>query len=211
MKTCTNPSCPYTNPQPYDNFYKSTSKSAKDGYEFKCKECEKARRRNKYKRFKKRELAYQRMYKRLYPEQIKEWSRKWREKNIEWDRESKRLYMRENKEKVKKWNKDYQKRLKRDLSKFEYNALLVHRLWLSRYKKKKILPKWLTKAQKQEIYSIYLKAAYLTYTTGIKYCVDHIIPVHGKEITGLHVPWNLQILTISQNSVKSNKIVLNHK
>lgn len=69
-------------------------------------------------------------------------------------------------------------------------------------------PKWLTKKQYKEIQNFYLEAARLTIETGIHHEVDHIIPLQGKTIIGLHVPWNLQILTKSENISKGNKVIL---
>jgi hypothetical protein len=58
----------------------------------------------------------------------------------------------------------------------------------------------LTQAHKAEVDALY---DFCQVFTG--YEVDHIVPVQGKCVTGLDVPWNMQVLTIAENRRKGNK------
>jgi len=67
------------------------------------------------------------------------------------------------------------------------------------------VPRWLSASMIAEIESRYADADYLTRETGELHRVDHIIPLNGTDCSGLHVPWNLQILTERDNVAKSNR------
>ena len=61
-------------------------------------------------------------------------------------------------------------------------------------------PLWLTAGQIGEMVRIYKAASELSKQ------VDHIVPLQGETVCGLHVPWNLQLLTATENRQKSNKL-----
>lgn len=68
-------------------------------------------------------------------------------------------------------------------------------------------PKWITAEQKQAMRELYLSAQRLTKLTGERYVVDHIVPLINPDVCGLHVPWNLQVMTQEENLKKSNKLL----
>lgn len=76
-----------------------------------------------------------------------------------------------------------------------------------RRKHRQATPRWLTKAQKSQIRQIYQIAITMSQTTGEQYVVDHIVPLRSDEVCGLHVPWNLRVITQEENLKKSNKLL----
>lgn len=67
-------------------------------------------------------------------------------------------------------------------------------------------PKWITAEQKLAMRRLYLQAMELTKLTGERYVVDHIVPLISDAVCGLHVPWNLRVITQEENLRKSNKL-----
>ena len=66
-------------------------------------------------------------------------------------------------------------------------------------------PRWLSRAQKQKIKDIYWQADVLTHQTGVLHHVDHIVPLFGETVCGLHVPWNLTPIKYTENLSKGNR------
>lgn len=115
--------------------------------------------------------------------------KEWHEKNRARSNEIKRNYAKRHPDRItaskRKWSKANSKS---ELAKCRrYQAAKLKRT-----------PAWLTKEQIEE-----MKNFYVNCPKG--YEVDHIVPLRGKNISGLHVPWNLQYLPISENRKKSNK------
>jgi hypothetical protein len=66
-------------------------------------------------------------------------------------------------------------------------------------------PKWTTEKDLKAIQHIYILANDFSKAFNVKYHVDHIIPLQGKLVSGLHVPGNLQIIPATDNLKKNNK------
>ena len=103
--------------------------------------------------------------------------------------------------------KNNDKRISPNVGKYDkqywlnYTIHSRHTTGLSRAKKNNCLPLW---ANRDSIRKIYEQAVLLTDESGVKYEVDHIIPIKGEDVCGLHVENNLQILTKKQNNKKRN-------
>jgi 5-methylcytosine-specific restriction endonuclease McrA len=76
-----------------------------------------------------------------------------------------------------------------------------------RRKHREATPPWITRRQKAEMRALYQIAITMTQTTGEQYVVDHIVPLRSEVVCGLHVPWNLRVITQEENLKKSNKLL----
>ena len=159
----------------FDNFYKD--KNCKDNYGVKCKSCHK----KDYRKNKKEILD---KAKKRYNEN--------KERLMAYDN----AYQNKNKEKLKQYRKKYKKQ-----NSERYNFINS----LRRSNKLKATPSWLSEFDLNYIQHIYIQAKELEKIDGNKRHVDHIIPLKGKQVCGLHVPWNLQILTAKENLTKNNR------
>lgn len=135
----------------------------------------------------------------------------WYQRNKELTKERARKWAAENPEKRKaaidKWREE--NRDQHNATNRAWNAENKHVKTALEGKRRaaKLLrtPKWLSAAQLKQITDTYGIAAALTEITGTPYAVDHVVPLQGKKVSGLHVPWNLQVITAQKNSKKSNK------
>jgi len=101
-----------------------------------------------------------------------------------------------NRERINEYGRNWRKANRQKLRPYQsaYNAI--------RWKRTSIP---LSKLHLDAIVRVYEKRDEIIRASGIDHHVDHIVPLLGKNVCGLHVPWNLQILPAKANRQKSNK------
>lgn len=115
-------------------------------------------------------------------------NRKWRANNPERFAQHQALYRERHREDLAEYHANWRKENWPDLK--AYLAARKKRV-------KRQMPKWVNVVEIRAIYRNCPKGHH----------VDHIVPINGKTVSGLHVPWNLQYLPALENLRKSNKLL----
>jgi thiol-disulfide isomerase/thioredoxin len=151
-----------------------------------CNDCRKIEKRKWYlKNQESEKLRGKEFYKTYYPEN----KEKITARTIEWQRNNKEKYAAKSRRHYEN-NKD---------KAFANSAK-------RRAAKRNACPVWFDKTMQQQIEQIYANARKISEETGVAHEVDHIIPLVNSAVCGLHVPWNLQILTQFKNRSKRNNL-----
>ena len=190
MKTCTRCKCVKS----IDNFSKRSS--SKDGLNSSCKECI-ANYTKKYRSKNAELLKYKKeKWSKEKSHEISLRKKRWYFNNRERQKNSKEKWRLENIKSVSEYNSAYAK-----LNPEKINSNAAKR----RAQKLRATPLWIDDELKFLIDEIYSLSLLRTRITGVKWNVDHIVPLQSKLVCGLHVPINLQVITAKENIVKHNR------
>jgi hypothetical protein len=162
------------------------NKRMKDGLNLFCIECHKADNRARKARnranpdFKAAEQAYRKQYRAQKQDFCNDLTRQWRVRNSE---------------KIAQYDKAYRLNNKAFINYLcqQRKIALMHRT-----------PKWLSQDELWIIQQAYELAELRSKLTGVKWHVDHIIPLRGKMVSGFHAPNNIRVITQIENQRKSN-------
>ena len=135
---------------------------------------------------------YDKEWREKNPERVKVSNKKWKDKNSEQENLRSKKYREANPERVKVNNKNWREKNPERTRQHSANRIAA---------KLQRTPPWV---DHEAIRVFYDESVRLTNETGIPYQVDHIIPLQGKLVSGLHVHTNLQVITAEENRKKTN-------
>jgi hypothetical protein len=175
-----------------------------------CKPCKKEYNRRYSQSNKEKKKIYRIKFYSENPEKRKEYSSRWysKDENKIKANKSSALWYEKNKDYAKKIFLSYQMKNKqyikerRKIYHQKHKSINVYKTALYRANKFKATPSWANKFFIEESYSL---AKLRTELTGIKWHVDHIVPLKNKSVCGLHSHDNIQVITAFENISKNNR------
>ena len=201
MKTCNK--CRVE--KPLDQFNKQSN--AKDGRRYSCRACDAAYHVANREKI----LVRQKAYGEANRDKVSARGKAWREANRGKERARGKAYAKANPDKRAAIQKAYRdanpdKRAASHKAYYKANpdkfAAATRRRQAAKLQR---TPPWLTRDHNHQMIQMYAERDRLTKETGVEHHVDHIVPLRGKNISGLHVPWNLQVITAHENQTKNNR------
>lgn len=125
---------------------------------------------------------------------------------------SQSTWKKDHRKEVAEYEKSWQKANKRNVAirKKNYwrtNTGKINAIRAKRYASKlHRTPKWLTPDQLKQMEAFYIRANTWSFLLNSQIDVDHIYPLQGKIVSGLHHPDNMQLLPHTLNCSKGNKM-----
>lgn len=198
--------------QKKETIFFSINKSKKDGLHYNCKSCDSEKAKIWFEKNKEKARERAKNYNLKNKEKIAEKAKKKYKENKNAILLQRKIYYQKNKEKiinnVSEWGKNNRDKTRGylkghyDRNKVDYMVRCASK----RAKKTHATPSWLSAIQLAQIAEMYDVALAKSVQTGTKYHVDHIHPLQGDGFNGLHVPWNLQVISAMENLSKGNKV-----
>lgn len=142
--------------------------------------------------------AYMKGYRQVNAKRIAESKRAWVERNADYKAAQDKQYALDNPEK---------RRLARAKWEAKNPGATNAAKAANRVARKERIPTWLSEDDKWLIAELYDLATLRTALFGFVWHVDHVIPLKGKKVSGLHVPWNLQVIPWVDNLRKGVSFV----
>jgi len=170
-----------------------SKKIAYDGKTPRCKECIKANQTKYRKENKETVQASQLRFRQENKEKVRKWGQEYYIKNKERIRDYHLEYVTANRQELYQKNREWKKK-----NRGACNAAEARR----RAQKIQATPAW---ADQAAIKSLYEEAKRLQDLLGIEFHIDHVLPLQGELVCGLHVETNLQVVPATLNMKKSNK------
>lgn len=169
-------------------------KHTTQGLQSACKRCINAQSKENYRRSKARKAVTVAAWQAANPEKVAQVRRDRQKSNPQEGRDATRKWKASNRAKVNAYKRAYR---------HQNPAAVARHEMRRRTAETQASVSWGDKALIADLYKL---ARIASRCTGMRFEVDHMLPLRGKRVSGLHVEHNLTVLSRHENAVKSNRV-----